>query len=124
MLLDTDILIDYLRLFPLAIEFIEALDKKDRCVSALTHLELLQGCSTKEKSQTIDHFLKQFKTIPLNETVSQSAVKLFREHKWHSHMSIPDVLIAATALDSDQVLVTRNLKDYRMIPGLKLNSPY
>lgn len=124
MLLDTDILVDYLRLLPEAVNFVDGLSKKERTISVLTHLELLQGCSTKLKSQTIDHFAKQFTVIALNDRISQNAVKLFREHKWHSHMSIPDVLIAATALDSGQTLVTRNVKDYRMISGLKLNTPY
>ncbi len=124
MLIDTDILVDYLRLHPEAVHFLDGLTKKDRAVSVLTHLELLQGCSTKLKSQTVDHFVKQFKVLPLDAEISLSAMKLFREHKWHSHMSIPDVLIAATALSSGEILYTRNVKDYKMIPGLKLHSPY
>lgn len=124
MLIDTDILVDYLRLLPEAVSFLDGLSKKERMVSVLTHLELLQGCSTKQKSQSIDHFVKQFKVLPLSDDISISVVKLFREHKWHSHMSIPDVFIAATALDSGEILYTRNVKDYRMIPGLKLHSPY
>jgi predicted nucleic acid-binding protein len=35
-----------------------------------------------------------------------------------------DMLIAATALEHDLTLVTRNLSDFRGIPGLRLENPF
>lgn len=34
----------------------------------------------------------------------------------------PDILIAATALHHDLMLVTRNLRDFQRVPGLTLYS--
>jgi len=38
-------------------------------------------------------------------------------------MSLSDAIIAATALEHDLTLVTRNLKDFEWIEGLKLLNP-
>jgi predicted nucleic acid-binding protein len=37
---------------------------------------------------------------------------------------LPDLLIAATALEHDLTLVTRNVKDFTKIPALKLLNPW
>jgi predicted nucleic acid-binding protein len=34
-----------------------------------------------------------------------------------------DLLIAATALEHNLTLLTRNLRDFQHIPGLKINQP-
>lgn len=39
-------------------------------------------------------------------------------------VNINDMLIAATALETTRVLVTRNLKDFDRIPGLTLLNPF
>ena len=38
-------------------------------------------------------------------------------------LSVPDALIAATALSQDIPLYTLNLKDFQFIPGLILHKP-
>lgn len=39
-------------------------------------------------------------------------------------MGLDDALIAATAKKMKAKLVTRNLKDFRRVEGLEVNSPY
>jgi len=38
-------------------------------------------------------------------------------------LSVPDALIAATALSNNTPLYTLNIKDFQFIPGLQLHKP-
>lgn len=123
-LIDSDILIDYLRLYPAAQEFLEGLPVKERALAVISQLELLQGCRKKEEEAMIDRFLKHFKIFPITPKISERALRVFREGRWKTQLSIPDSFIAATALSHHLTLVTRNEKHYAWIPGLVLKKPY
>lgn len=123
-LFDTDILVDYLRLHGPALSFLENLTKKDRKVGFISHFELLKGCDRKVQSNKIDTLMKYFEVMPINSSITEAALRMYRERKWHAHIDIPDAFIAATALAHKLTLVTRNLKHYRNIPQLKIKKPY
>lgn len=123
-LFDTDILIDYLRLHKPAIKYLDELNKKDRNIALITQFELLKGCQRKLHEQRIAGFLKNFKILPLSETVSKKALQIYHERRWHSHIDIPDAFIVATALVHKLTLITRNIKHYRDISSLKIEKPY
>ncbi|HBA67376.1 MAG TPA: hypothetical protein DCZ48_14605 [Methylococcaceae bacterium] len=56
---------------------------------------------------------------PVNLQVIQTAVMLRQQRK----MSVGDAVIAATALEYHQTLVTRNVDDFDWIEGLKVINP-
>jgi predicted nucleic acid-binding protein len=38
-------------------------------------------------------------------------------------IALPDALVAATAVERELTLVTRNVKDFEAVPGLPVRSP-
>lgn len=123
-LLDSDILIDYLRRYPPALAFFKDLDLKEAAISTITHLELIRGCKKKINAQTVDKLVKNFITIDISPAISKKSVKIYRHFKWHTHLEIGDAFIAATAITSKAILLTRNLKHFQTLEGLKLVKPY
>jgi tRNA(fMet)-specific endonuclease VapC len=85
-------------------------------------MELYQGCLNKQEYATLKKELKGFVEIGLNERIDEIALKLSQEYALSHKMSIPDTLIAATALVYELQLYTYNLKDFRFIPTLKVSN--
>lgn len=124
MLLDTNILIDYLRLHAPAMRFLESLSQKERTISVITQMELLQGCSRKIDEQRVIRFLNHFKIYPVSNATSDKALIFYQKYHWEAQLDIPDAFIAATAMVHHLSLVTLNMKHYKSIPGLKIRTPY
>ena len=76
--------------------------------------------SSKNVSQielsNIEAILETTFNVPIDSRVARLAAKLRRDF----NIKIPDSAIAATALLTNTTLITRNDKDFRKIPDLKL----
>lgn len=123
-LLDTDILVDYLRLHKPAIALIDQLEKAERNIAFISQFELLQGCGKRSQSQKISTFLKHFEVLSFSDKLAKEAFKIYHECRWHAGLEIPDAFIAASAIIKNLTLLTRNLKHYRSIANLKFQKPY
>jgi len=55
--------------------------------------------------------------IPLDYTLSLKAAELRRGRR---ALKLGDSIIAATAIHTSSILLTRNIRDFKNIPGLKL----
>ena len=62
-----------------------------------------------------------FLTVPVNAQAAQRFTILLT-HKKTKKMKRADMLIACIALASDALLVTRNVKDYKDVPGLRVEN--
>ena len=60
--------------------------------------------------------LSPFRKIPVDRTIAVRAGRLRRS----SAIRIPDALIAATALEHRLAPMTRNLRDFQQVRGLRL----
>ena len=89
-------------------------------ISIITQMELIVGCRNKTELQSLSKFLMQFQILQINENISETSVKLLETYRLSHGLLIPDSLIAATALENDESFITKNQKDFRFIPGLKL----
>ncbi len=123
-LFDSDILIDYLRLHPPAVAFLDAIKKKERTIALISVFELLKGCANKTQEARINRFLKHFTILPLNEKIAKTALEIYRVKRWAFGIGIVDCFIAATAIVNRTPLVSRNIKHYKGISSLKLETPY
>ena len=65
-------------------------------------------------------FLSLLRMLPVSRETWVKAAKLCRE----SRCKLADGVIAATALEHQLILVTRNTKDFKSIKGLKTVDPF
>ena len=119
---DTDILINHLRQYENIEIIIEELnlpnDSQFYYISAITKLEVLSGKSiNKSKFRAeADLLLDQFKQIEIDDSIIELASKLRRE----GEIKLADAIIAATAINREFTLITRNIKHFRNISKLDL----
>ncbi len=111
-LIDTDVLIDHFR-------GARALAPPRGRVgySVVTRCELFAGRSADE--QAISAVLSAMHEFAVDRAIAERAGRLRRRHG----LRTPDALIAATAVEQDMTLLTRNLQDFRGLKGLRVRAP-
>ena len=115
-LLDTNILIDFLRGVPAARDELNRYE--DKAISIVTWMEVMAGAPILAERATRD-FLDGFALIELNETVAERAVTLRRKHR----LKMPDAIVWASAQVQAMLLVTRDTKGFPTDdPGVRM--PY
>ena len=120
MIIDTDVLIWYLRGNPLAGLFVE--DHIPFSVSAITYMELVQGMRDKEEFRKFQRQFKKWKTevVHIDQEISSRAIFYVQEYGLSQSMKLADALIAATAVQNSELLATANDKHYRFIPNIEI----
>lgn len=83
----------------------------------VTRCELFAGRSTDEPS--LRETLNQVDELPVGRTIAESAGRIRRTLQ----LDIADALIAATALEHDLPLMTRNRRHFERVAGLQLQAP-
>jgi hypothetical protein len=125
-LVDTDILIDLSHDLLQAIQFFETLRNKGEAlaISAVTKMELIQGCRTKTELEWTIEFLEEFMLIHISEPISQKAVELIESYKLSHGLLIPDAIVAATAISLNLEFYSRDVRHFKIIKELTVISPY
>jgi predicted nucleic acid-binding protein len=107
-LLDTDILIDHLRIGRrIPASPVEA------SYSSITRAELYSGRGADE--MVIDDLLSLFEEIPVGRRIAEEAGRIRRA----VGLALPDAIIASTAILTGQALLTRNRRHFGSVPGLR-----
>ena len=117
-LLDTSVLIDFLRGRAEARAVVDSLDVPP-VSSEICRVELLQGLRASEQADA-DELTALIDWIPLVEPITIRAGELGR--LWrpsHSGIGTADLIIAATAQLAGAALVTLNVRHFPMFEGLK-----
>lgn len=90
-------------------------------ISSVTRIEALGYAGiSKEEDEAIRGFLATSLSYPLDDEIVEKAIALRQQKK----MGLGDAVIAATALEYDLPLVTRNEDDFKHIAGLKIINPF
>lgn len=121
-LVDTDVLIDVSRNHEVAIDFLDQLDGP-WSLSIITALELIVGARNKKEVTQIDQLVAVYSAIPLTAEIGKSSYGLLREFAKSHGLRVFDSLIAATAIEENLTLVTKNKKHFQMIRNLNLVIP-
>lgn len=121
-LVDTSILIDYLRRRPDAVAFVDTAGKSSLAINTVIAMELYQGALNKQEFVAIQKELQGFFMLPVNEPISRLALQVSQTYALSHHIGLSDTFIAATALIYDIELRTYNLKDFRFIPRLRVSN--
>jgi len=119
-LLDSDVLIEFLKGNPETYKIISCINPSDMAISSVTFMEILYGAFNKKEILKIKTILSNYSIIHINEEISAKALDLIEKYSKSNNLHIPDALIASTALYYQLELLTYNLKDFRYIEGLKL----
>jgi predicted nucleic acid-binding protein len=120
-LIDTDVLIEYLRGREKAIEYLEGLDS-DLSISVISVAELFAGVKGEEEERALQQFLLAFSILPVTERVARLGGLYRRKYRPSHGTGLADALIAATAEEHGLTLVTFNRRYFPMVSGVMV--PY
>lgn len=112
-LLDTDILVEYLRGREPAAEYLEGLEA-DLHVSTVTVAELFAGARDDEEDR-LQRFLDSFTVLQVTRRVAEIGGRFRRRYGPGHGTGLADSLIAATAHDSGCAFVTFNARHFPML---------
>ena len=120
MIIDTDVLIWYLRGNQNAKLIVEA--NIPFSISAVTYMELVQGMKDKVEFKKFQKQIKNWKTeiIHIDQEVSARAIFYVQEYFLSHSMQMADALIAATVVQASEILLSANDKHYKFIPNIEL----
>lgn len=129
-LFDTDWSIDFLAGRTPAIALLQALLPDGVSISIVTYMEIVEGIlGSRDPAagrRDLRGLLQGIPVLGISEAVADrtAAIRLdLRGRKRQINHRSLDLLIAATALEHELALVTRNTRDYEDIPGLLLYAP-
>jgi predicted nucleic acid-binding protein len=111
-LLDTDVLIDHLRGRRRL-----NLRAPDQAISVVTRCELFAARNVDEPA--LRRTLSVLEEIAVDRTIAESAGRVRRT----AGIPVPDALIAATVLEHEMAVMTRNRRHFELVPGLTLEAP-
>ena len=117
-LIDTDIVIDFLRGENQAISHFKT-NAEFICFSAITIAEIYAGIKDKKEEVKIERLFSIFPILVTTDEIAREAGKLVKQYRPSHSVEIPDAIIAATCLISGSELSTLNIKHYPMFKELK-----
>ena len=120
MILDTDVLIWYLRGNEKAKKVVEnAIPFR---ISAITYMEILQGMKSKDELRVFQKQMQKWDTeiIHVDREISSRAIFYLQEYSLSHSMMLGDALIAATIVQLGETLLTANDKHYKYIPNIEI----
>lgn len=125
-LLDTTVLVDLFRGNTQAADFIDAAIAGGTApfVSVISAMELVTGCRDKAEVEKAKRLIADFTLVHLFPAASAQAYELTLTYSKSHGLTIPDALIAATAIAQGLELASDNERHFGMIQGLKVTRPY
>lgn len=113
-LVDTNILIDFLRGRPPAKSWLLSLQDAPS-VSVITVAELYTGLRGSDEEQRLKAMLMGLRVLSVTPTIAEAGGRLANRFR-HSHgVTLPDALIAATAVEARLRLASLNLRHFPML---------
>lgn len=126
-LIDSDWVIDHLDDVPRAVALLDQLAADGIAISIVTYMEVFQGRMRSPNPQVaqekLQRFLDAVPILPFSLAVAQRCAGLretLRAQQRRVNSRALDLINAAIAIEYGLTLVTRNVNDYRDIPGLVL----
>ena len=125
LLVDTNVLIDYLRGHPPAVQFLSDREHTDRFLcSVVTAFELFDGCRNATERRRIERLLMSFTLVPIEADDSLVALEWFR--RWHLTHGVGalDCLIGAAVRRLRVPFFSRDQDHFSLFPDLDLRKPF
>ena len=123
-LIDTAILIDYLRGSDVARTWLDQFSPGELIVSVVTAAELLAGCRDRKEQNLIEKELNFYPIVWISCDASQTAWEWYRQYHLSHGVGFLDCLIGASAYSYGVIMSTLNEKHFQPFPDLQLERPY
>jgi predicted nucleic acid-binding protein len=122
MLIDSDVLVWLTRGHVGAAERLSALSAWR--ISAVTYIELAQGCRDKAELARLKKGLAARSTeiVPITPAISQRAAELIDGLALSHGLRLADALIGATAIELQATLITANVMHFSAVDGLRIEA--
>ncbi|MCD6186774.1 MAG: type II toxin-antitoxin system VapC family toxin [Desulfuromusa sp.] len=120
MIVDTDVLIWYLKGNEKAYQIIE--NSNGFFISVVTYMELVQGMRNKQELNTLRKALHIWnaKILYISEEISAKAMFYVEQHFLSHSIQLADALIGATAISHGIPVLTANDKHYKVMKDLQI----
>ena len=113
-LLDSDVIIEFLRGNPRTISLVNELKTEGFGSSVLTLIEVKRGVFGRQEAVT-DKLFKAMKIYSVDRKIGDLTIEFIKEwRKMGKTLQLIDTTIASTAVLNDLALVTYNKRDYPM----------
>ena len=124
-LIDSDRTIDLLSETEDAVRLWDTIERAGVAISAITFGEVLEGVylgrDPESSEQTFEQWVRAVQVLPIDEDVARHFARMRGDLRQRGMLiADTDLLIAATALHHDLILVTRNQRHFGRIPNLRL----
>jgi predicted nucleic acid-binding protein len=121
-LIDSNILIGYLdnKLTEKGMAFMNKVVNATPNISVITKIEVLRYRTSDYNYQILKDFIDSSVVHHLDNLTVDQTIELCRLKK----IKLPDAIIASTAIVNNQVLITRNVSDFKSISALELLNPF
>ena len=122
-LLDTDVMVDLLRDYPPALNWLSS-QAQAPGLPGLVLIELLTGCRSKAEMNRLLRLLEPFQLYwPTDQDCRRAVSDLVKGHLTHN-LGAFEALIGECTVGLSATLCTFNQKHFRAIPNLVLEKPY
>jgi tRNA(fMet)-specific endonuclease VapC len=129
-LVDSNVVIDHLGEVPEVSQFLDRFAQGGIVISIVTYMEAFQGLiqseHPEEASEKFSAFIDTVLILPFSFAVAERCARLretLRSQNKRVKSRALDLIIAATALEYNLSLVTKNTDDFKDIPDLPLSQP-
>ena len=117
LLIDTGVLVDYLRNHQKASTFLEE-THESLGISSITAAELYAGIKGKKEQEILSQFLTVFHIFAIDAEIAKLGGLLRNEFSKSHGTGLADAFIAATVMHHHATLVTLNVKHFPMIKNV------
>ncbi len=117
-LLDTDILVDFLRGYSKAVAFVNA-NSERIILSTIVVAELYAGVKGAAEQAALDEFVSLFRIVSVNVNIAKAGGLYKRDYAKSHGVGLADAILAATAEAENVKLKTLNTKHYPMLKSLR-----
>ena len=120
---ETNILIEFYKKRPDIIIQLAKIGVNNLAISVIPQGELYYGALNKRELNKIRKHLDFLYVFPVNELICFQFIQIMENYSLSYKLTIPDALIAFTAIVNQVELYTLNTKDFYFIQELKIYCP-
>ncbi|MEK6979449.1 MAG: type II toxin-antitoxin system VapC family toxin [Candidatus Micrarchaeota archaeon] len=117
--LDTDVIVDFLRGDKTIVKKIQYYaDREEICMTSNSLFQIMVGV---KNGEALSAFINNISILDFGRKTAETAARIIDEARDRGkEFSVDNVITAATCIENNAFLFTKNRKDFEFVKGLKL----